>query len=120
MPGGDRRLNFGEAEMRFQLAMEAPITSSMLIEQLGYLGDSEIAQQLVEGRYDIPDELDDATALILQENGRVGIQLTNGEVTIEITPEEFQYFWKCIQEGTASSYIRGAPMPEKTPIRTCP
>ena len=44
--------------MRFQLAMEAPISSSKLIEQFGYLGDSDIAQQLVEGRYDIPEELD--------------------------------------------------------------
>ena len=104
MPGRDRRLYFWQSWDEIPLAMEAPITSSMLIEQLGYLGDSEIAQQLVEGRYDIPNELDDATALILQEIGRVGIQLTNGEVTIKITPEEFQYFWKRIREGTASSY----------------
>ena len=90
--------------MRFQLAAEAPISSSTLLEQLGYLGDTEIAQQLVEGRYELPEDLDDATTLLLQEIGRVGIQLTNGEVKIDISPEEFQYFWKRIREGTASSY----------------
>jgi len=95
---------FDEAEMRFQLAAEAPIESTKLIEQLGYLGDSEIAKQLIEGRYEIPDELDDATALLLQEIGRVGVQLTNGDITITITPEEFQHFWKRVREGTASSY----------------
>ena len=58
----------------------------------------------MEGSYEIPDDLDDATTLILEEIGRLGVQLTNGEITIEITPEEFQYFWKRIREGTASSY----------------
>ena len=73
---------FGEAEMRFQLAMEAPISSSKLIEQLGYLGDSDVVQQLVEGCYDIPEELDDATTLILEEIARVSVKLTNGEIEI--------------------------------------
>ena len=54
--------------------------------------------------FDIPDEVDDATAMILEEIGEIGIQLTNGEITVEITKEEFQYFWKRIREGTASSY----------------
>jgi len=95
---------FEENEMRFQLAAEAPISSTKLIEQLGYLGDSDIAKQLVEGSYEIPDEVDDATALILEEIGRVGVQLTNGDINITITAEEFQYFWRRIKEGTASSY----------------
>ncbi len=80
---------FEENEFRFQLAAEAPISSTKLIEQLGYLGNSEVAQQLIEKKFDIPDEIDDATALILEEIGNIGVQLTNGEVTIEITPEEF-------------------------------
>ena len=58
----------------------------------------------MEGTYDIPDEVDDATALILEEIGRIGVKLSDGEVTVTITPEEFQYFWKRIREGTASSY----------------
>ena len=57
----------------FHLATEAPIEKTSLIEQLGYLGDSAIAQQIIEGSYDIPDEVDDATALILEEIGRIGI-----------------------------------------------
>ena len=60
---------FKEAEKRFQLAIETPISFSNLIEQLGYNGDSKIAQQLVEARYDILDDLDEATALILEEIG---------------------------------------------------
>ena len=94
---------FAENEYRFQLANDAPISSTKLIEQLGYLADSDIAQQIVEGSFEIPDELDDATALILEEIGRIGVQLSNGEVTIEITAEEFQYLWKKVRKNTASS-----------------
>ena len=95
---------FDETEVRFHLAAEAPIERTQLIHQLGYLGDSTIAQQIIEGTYDIPEEVDDATAMILTEIGKIGVHLTNGDTTITITPEEFQFFWRRIREGTASSY----------------
>ena len=37
---------------------------------------------MIEGSFQIPDEIDDAKALILEEIGKIGVQLTNGEVTI--------------------------------------
>jgi len=83
---------FNEIETRFRLTCKAPISSTKLIDQLGYLGDSEIATQIVEGTYNIPDKVDDATALVLEEIGHIGVELYNGDVTISITPEEFQYF----------------------------
>ncbi len=61
--------------------------STKFIKQPGYFGDSNISQQLVEGCYDIPEEIDDATALILEEIGKVRVQLTNVEVVIRISPE---------------------------------
>jgi len=94
---------FAENEYRFQLANDTPISGTKLIEQLGYLVDFDIAQQIVEGSSEIPDELDDATALILEEMGRIGVQLSNGEVTIKIIAEEFQYFWKKVHKNTTSS-----------------
>ena len=57
----------------------------------------------MEGRFEIPDEVDDATALILEEIGNIGIKLSNGDITIDITKEEFQIFWKQVREGTQSS-----------------
>jgi hypothetical protein len=94
---------FAENEYRFQLANDAPISHTKLIDQLGYLGDSGIAQQIVEGRFEIPDEVDDATALILEEIGNIGVKLLNGDITIDITKEEFRVFWKQVREGTQSS-----------------
>ena len=66
--------------MRFELAAQAPISGgTTLIDQLGYLGDSEIARQIIEATYDIPDEVDDVTALILEEIGRIGVKLSPTE-----------------------------------------
>ena len=74
------------------------------MEQLGYLADIEIAQQLIEGKFDVPDDINDATALILEEIGRIGVQVSNGNLIIGISADEFQYFWRRIKEGTVSSY----------------
>ena len=94
---------FEENQYKFELATEGPISNTKLVEQLGCLGNSKIAQQLVQGKHDIPDKTDDASALILEEIGRIGVQLTNGEIAITITLEEFQCFWKRVREETASS-----------------
>ena len=94
---------FDETEYRFQLAMDAPISSTDLLSKLGNLVDTEIAQQITEGTFDITDETDEATAEILEEIGSMGIQLTNGSVCITITPEEFRQYWKRAREGTSLS-----------------
>ena len=57
----------------------------------------------MEDTFDIPDKIDKATADILKEIGSMGIQLTNGSVSIDINPEEFQQYWKRAREGTSSS-----------------
>ena len=57
--------------------MDTPIASTYLITKLDNLAATEIAQQIVEGAFDIPDEIDEATAEILKEIGSMGVQLTN-------------------------------------------
>ena len=51
---------FKETKIRFQLAMDTPITSNELIKKLGNLADTEITQQIVEVTFNSPDELDEA------------------------------------------------------------
>ena len=58
--GKTESMIFEETEIRFQLAMDAPISSTELIKKLGNLADTEIAQQIVEGTFDSPDEMDEA------------------------------------------------------------
>ena len=66
---------FEETEYRFQLAMDALISSTDLLSKLGNLADTEIAQQIIEGTFDIPEEIDEATAKILEEIGSMGIKM---------------------------------------------
>ena len=47
-----------ECETRFQLVHSAPINKTLLVEDLKYLGDSEIAKKIFTGTYEIPDEVD--------------------------------------------------------------
>ena len=50
---------------------------------------------IIEGMHAIPTDLDDATKLILEEIGKMGMKIRNKEgQEIVITPEDFIRFWK--------------------------
>jgi proteasome assembly chaperone (PAC2) family protein len=78
--------------VRFQLANSAPICQGLLGEQLGYLADTETAQAILDGRFELTPDIDDATStcIMLEEIARIGAQLTNGDIIIEITPDDFR------------------------------
>jgi hypothetical protein len=93
-----------ETEVRFQLANSTPICQGLLGEELGYLADTETAQQILNGRFELTPDIDDATGIMLEEIARIGAQLTNGEIIIEITPDDFREYWRRAKETTSSSY----------------
>ena len=95
---------FEETEQRFQLEANAPIETTKLMKQLGYLSNSEIAEQILNGTFITPSDLDDATALVLEYIGHIGMQVRNGETIVTISADKFYYFWKRVKEVTASSY----------------
>ena len=82
-----------ECKVRFSLAHSAPITTTLLGNQLRYLGDEKLARSIITGTYDIPANLDPATTLTLKEIGQMGLKIMNGEGNeIIITPAEFILF----------------------------
>ena len=93
-----------ETEYRFLLAHSARITGTTLAEKLGYLSDAQVAEALFTGEMGIPDDVDDATALVLTEISRLGMELLagNGE-KIVVSPEDFKRYWKQAREKTNSS-----------------
>ena len=95
---------FEETEQKFQLAANAPIETTKLMKQLGYLANSDIAEQILNATFIIPLQLDDATALVLEEIERIDMQVRHGETIVTISADEFYYFWKRVKEGTAYSY----------------
>jgi hypothetical protein len=58
--------------VRFLLAHSAPIMNLLLGEKLRYLSDESLAKAIITGVYEIPTDLDPATAMILKEIGQVG------------------------------------------------
>ena len=66
--------------------------------------DEEIAKAIIEGTYNIPPELDEATRHMLQEIGKMGGEMRNGEgQEIVITTEDYKIFWNRVGEWTTSS-----------------
>ena len=56
-----------QCEYHFTLAHRAPTTKHTIGAKLTYLSDKEVARSIIEGTYNIPTDLDDATKLILEE-----------------------------------------------------
>jgi hypothetical protein len=56
------------------------------------------------GTYEFPSDLDPATKLVLEEIGKLGVKILNGEGSkIVITPDDFKFFWQKVNKFTSSS-----------------
>ncbi len=91
-----------ECEVRFSLAHNAPIMTTLLGEHLCYLSDEALARSIIAGTYNIPSDINPATKLILKEIGKLGMNIVNGKGSkIIITPEDFKRFWRVVKEFTS-------------------
>jgi hypothetical protein len=58
-----------------------------------------LAKAIITGMYNIPTNLDTATAMILKEVGTLGMKIVNGDANeIIITLEDFRCFWKKVNK----------------------
>lgn len=94
-----------ECSERFLLGHCAPISNTPLGQELRYMQDPDIANQILLGTYHIPPDLDPATSLLLVEMGRMGrLTRQNPDADIcEITTQQYQHYFCRIKENTASS-----------------
>jgi hypothetical protein len=77
---------------------------TLLGERLQYLSGKSLARSITLVTYDIPSNLDSATKLILEEIGKLGIKIVNGEGNkIIITPDNFKRFWRKVNKFTSLS-----------------
>ena len=81
-------------EKRFDLSMSAPITMSSLRTKLGFLSDMDFANDLLTGNVHIPWDVDDVTATVLEEIIRLFGLLREGHSVVDITADQFWYYWK--------------------------
>ena len=83
----------GNAKLGSRWPIAHQLGKTLLGDQLRYLLYKESARQVISGTYDIPEEMDPATNLILEEIGPMGVKIVNGEGSkIEITPEDSKLF----------------------------
>jgi hypothetical protein len=93
-----------KCEIRFSLAHSTLIMKTLLRERLRYLSNESLARSIILGTYDIPSDLDPATKLILEEIGKLGMKIVNGEGNkIVITPDNFKHFWRKVNKFTSLS-----------------
>jgi hypothetical protein len=89
---------------RFQSALVAPCHQRTFFEDVGHLVDSPVLQQMLEGTYEYPQDLDQATQLLFEEAAYTYADLSKREITTYVTPEDFQHIWRTAQEQTGSLY----------------
>jgi len=91
---------------RFSRAANAPICQGALFNLLGYGANTETAIEILEGRFEPPEGTDGPTLLLFEEIARIWSLMEAGEVDIVVTKDDFQHFWKRMNERTASSYSK--------------
>jgi hypothetical protein len=89
---------------RFQLALVAQCHRGAFFEDIGHLADGPVAQQMLEGTYVYPLDLDPATRLLFEEATATYAALSPSQVATYVTPEDFQHFWQHAREWTRSSF----------------
>jgi hypothetical protein len=90
--------------MRFQSALVAQCHRGTFFKDIGHLTDGPVAQQILEGTYVYPPDLDPATRLLFKEAAATYAALSPTEVATYVTVEDFQHFWQTAREHTGSSY----------------
>jgi hypothetical protein len=68
------------------------------------MGDTECTQQILEGTCDFPLDTDIWTKKILQEAHYTFSHMSGAEFTIIVTTEDFQNFWRRVDERTSFSF----------------
>jgi hypothetical protein len=93
--------------LQFRLANSAPIYSSSLFEDIGHLGNTQCALDILDGSYAFPPDTDKWTIKILQEAHHTYKLLNSGTIKTTVTIEEYQDYWQRSDEAISSSYSRG-------------
>ena len=85
---------------RCHLTDTSPFMDPALLEELGLLGDSEEARQILDGTYQPSATIDDYTKEII---GLLTHQGTSPPVSMDISTEDFVWHWSRARERTSSS-----------------
>ncbi len=89
---------------RFQSALIAQCHQGTFFEDVGHLANGPVAQQILEGTYKYPQDLNPATRLLFEEAAAMYAALSPTKIATYVTVEDFQHFWQTVRECTGLSY----------------
>jgi hypothetical protein len=82
----------------------APYYTGKLFDDVGFIGDTECARQILEDTYLFPKGTDPVTRLLLEETVVTFEKLSGKEVSSYVTVKDFQHYWQQVSERTSSLY----------------
>jgi hypothetical protein len=91
----------------FHHAHSALIYNSSLLQEIGPLGDTECAQEILDGKFANPPDTDLWTTKIFEEAQHTYAMLGNEEIDTAISVSDFQGFWQRADENVSSSFSGG-------------
>ena len=87
---------------RFLLTSNTPLMNgSSLSNQLGYLGNSDTAQEIVQGSYEAPLETDKVTSELLDLISKFHRKFYQPMVSVDVTTNAYKRFWRSSKEKQA-------------------
>ncbi len=81
-----------------------PCYTSQSFDNIGFRGDTEWAQKILDGIHDYPPDTDVWTKKILQEAQYTFSQMSGVEIATTVTTADFSYYWQWLNEQTSSSF----------------
>jgi hypothetical protein len=94
-----------EGYKRYAQSHNSPFPTSPLLEDFGFLGNQNKVQDILDGTYQCPAEVDEFTKNIVQELRRPETASRHATITGYTTTEEHIKSWKKMRVGTASSTL---------------
>jgi hypothetical protein len=85
------------------LAKEAPICQGQLRTDFGYNAATQVAADILEGRYAFPEDFNEATRELCEECALIRKIIPKNLVRIKMTKEDYVAHWKRAKEETSSS-----------------
>jgi hypothetical protein len=92
-------------EQQFDLAKSAPIQLSSLRDSLGFYLAMDFSLQLVQGKLNIPTDVDETTALLIWEIQHLWELLHDSHRPTNITPNIYSYYWGGAKEITSFALL---------------
>ncbi len=91
-------------EMRYKVAWGAPILQDARLHgNFGFLANTVLADQVLQGLYIYPKNMDTHTKLVLQEAQHIFHRLSKEEVVDFVSTTDFQSYWRHANEAIQSS-----------------